>query len=87
MPNAMVFTPGHFYLGCSEQGKVWQWECDLEQADPSKILSNHRLFVEIAKPAVPDGMTADAEGNLYLAVFNGFVSSDIRGLRSLTREG
>jgi sugar lactone lactonase YvrE len=70
MPNAMVISQGRFYMACSERGKIWSWRLDLDATDPPAMLNDGRLFLEIDKPAVPDGMTADADGNLWLACFN-----------------
>jgi sugar lactone lactonase YvrE len=59
MSNAMVFSADSetFFLGCSETGKVWAFDCDLD-AEPTRILSNCREFYSVEKPEVPDGMTA-----------------------------
>lgn len=57
MSNAMVFSPDakKFYLGCSIDGGVWQYDCDLDAKDPQKILSGGKEVIRLEKPFVPDG--------------------------------
>jgi len=73
LANAMCINKEEtfFYLGCSIGGWVDRWRLDMNAKDPQSLLSDRQRCINIEKPAVPDGMTCDDEGRLYLAVFGG----------------
>jgi len=73
LSNAMCFNEPNtkFYIGCSVQKWVDQWQCDINNRDAQQILSNRKRIITLQDPEVPDGMTCDIQGNLYLAIFGG----------------
>ena len=69
--NALCWSPDSrtLYYADSWQRTVWAW--DFNAADGS--IDNRRVFVEVPKgEGVPDGATVDAEGYIWLAIWNGW---------------
>lgn len=70
LANGMGFTPDRqqFYLTDSLARKIYRFDYDLGSGE----LSNQRVAVAIATEAgVPDGMTVDAQGNIWSARHDG----------------
>src|ERR1039458_4806810 len=70
IPNGMGFTPDlkGMYFTDSEARKIYHFDYDRKTGN----LSNRRLFVEIsASEGLPDGMTVDAEGYVWTALWFG----------------
>ena len=68
--NGMGFTPDRRQLYFTESLANTIWLFDYDAA--SGQLSGRRPFVRRPPPALPDGMTVDAAGNVWSAVWNGF---------------
>lgn len=70
IPNGMGFTPDlkGMYFTDSEARKIYHFDYDRKTGN----LSNRRVFVEIsADEGLPDGMTVDAEGYVWTALWFG----------------
>jgi D-xylonolactonase len=70
IPNGMGFTPDltGFYFTDSVPHKIYYFDYDRKTGE----LSNQRLFVEIPhEQGLPDGMTMDAEGYVWSAIWYG----------------
>ncbi|WP_227356332.1 SMP-30/gluconolactonase/LRE family protein [Haladaptatus salinisoli] len=70
IPNGMGFTPDGtgLYLTESNARRIYRFEYDATTGD----LSDRRVFVETPEhDGVPDGMTVDADGNVWSARWNG----------------
>lgn len=70
IPNGMGFTPDRtkLYLTESNARRIYCFDYDTTTGE----LSNRRVVVETpADDGVPDGMTVDADGNLWSARWNG----------------
>ncbi|MFC6963171.1 SMP-30/gluconolactonase/LRE family protein [Halocatena marina] len=70
IPNGMGFTPDRtkLYLTESNARRIYCFDYDTSTGE----LSNRRIVVETpADDGVPDGMTVDADGNLWSARWNG----------------
>jgi D-xylonolactonase len=70
VPNGMAFTPDFngMYFTDSVARRIYRFDYDRGTGS----LSNRRLFVEIAESeGVPDGMTIDAEGCVWTAIWFG----------------
>lgn len=70
IPNGMGFTPDltGFYFTDSVPHKIYHLDYDRKTGE----LSNQRLFVEIPhEQGLPDGMTMDAEGYVWSAIWYG----------------
>jgi D-xylonolactonase len=68
--NGPAFSPdgGTFYHTDSSRRLVYAFDCG-----PSGALSNKRVFIEIEKEAgFPDGTAVDAEGCLWVALWEGW---------------
>lgn len=69
-PNGMGFTPDRtgFYFTDSQAGRIYRFAYDERTGD----VSDRETVVELPdSEGVPDGMTVDAEGDLWSAVWNG----------------
>ncbi len=69
MPNGMAFTPDRkqLYLSDSPQRTIYQFDYYQE----SSTLSNQRVHITTPEgQGVPDGLTVDAEGNLWLGCWD-----------------
>lgn len=72
IPNGMGFTPGldGLYVTESERRTVYRFDYDRE----SGKLSNRRPVIEVPESTdagLPDGLTVDAEGNIWSARWDG----------------
>jgi D-xylono/L-arabinono-1,4-lactonase len=70
VPNGMGFTPDlkHLYFTDSVPRLIYRFDYDRSTGD----LSNQRVFAEIPEDqGVPDGMTVDADGYVWTAVWFG----------------
>lgn len=70
IPNGMGFTPDQtkLYLTESNARRIYRFDYDATTGD----LSNRRVFIETPEnDGVPDGMTVDADGNVWSARWNG----------------
>lgn len=68
--NGMGLTPDHkqFYYTDSMVRKIYRFDYDLESGN----LSNQTLFAEVSEDGgLPDGMTVDADGNIWSARWDG----------------
>ena len=69
--NSLCWSPDSrvMYYADSWQRTVWAWDFDSETG----TISNRRIFVNLS-PAegVPDGATVDAEGSVWLALWDGW---------------
>lgn len=69
-PNGMGFTPDltQMYFTDSVPRRIYQFDYDRATG----ALSNQRVFVQVPEgEGVPDGMTVDAEGNIWSARWDG----------------
>jgi D-xylonolactonase len=70
IPNGMAFSPDLRSLYFTESGPRRIYRFDYDRA--TGALSNRRVFAEIpAEEGLPDGMTADADGYLWTALWFG----------------
>ena len=70
-PNGMGFTPdlSGFYYTCSKSKRIFKFDYDRASGE----ISNRRLLYEATEDeGTPDGMTVDAEGNLWSARWGGY---------------
>ena len=70
IPNGMGFTPDltGMYVTDSVPRKIYYFDYDRKTGD----LTNRRVFAEIPKPdGVPDGMSVDADGYVWSAIWYG----------------
>jgi sugar lactone lactonase YvrE len=67
--NGMGWSPdgGTMYLADSGVGDVYAFDFDAGTGD----LSHQRTLVHVTQPGVPDGLTVDDEGNLWVALWDG----------------
>lgn len=69
--NGLGWSPDNrtFYFTDSGPRTIWAFDFDLEQG----TLENRRLFVQIeAHEGVPDGLTVDAQGGVWTALWDGW---------------
>jgi len=64
--NGKAWSPDGslMYHADTNRGTIWQWDYDLKTA----AVANKRVFVNLGD-AHPDGLTVDAEGNVYAALY------------------
>lgn len=68
--NGLAWSPDNkvMYLNDLVAQKVYRYDFDAR----SGSITNKRLFIDTSDgPCEPDGMVADSEGNLWIAMFNG----------------
>ncbi len=68
--NGMGFSPDlkTFYSTDSVAGEIYAWDRDVESGD----ISNRRVFTTVSSSVgIPDGMTVDAEGFVWSAIWYG----------------
>lgn len=71
IPNGMAWHTGRkkFYFIDSPDRNIYQFDYDAE----SGAITNRSILFEFpASGPLPDGMTVDAEGHLWVALYNGF---------------
>lgn len=71
VPNGLGFSPDDrlLYLADSARRRIDVFDFDLE----SGSIANRRRFVELAEgEGVPDGLTVDAEGGVWVALWDGW---------------
>jgi len=69
--NALCWSPDGriMYFGDSVQGTVWAWDFDRDTG----AVTHRRVFAEIPREeGVPDGATVDAEGFVWIAIWDGW---------------
>jgi D-xylonolactonase len=68
-PNGMGFTPDReaMYLAVSDERRVYRYDYDRETG----TLSDRKTFLATEGEDVPDGLTVDEEGFVWLARWNG----------------
>jgi L-arabinonolactonase len=69
--NSLCWSPDSrvMYYADSWQRTVWAWDFELETG----TIRNRRVFVEVPRSeGVPDGATVDAEGFIWLALWDGW---------------
>lgn len=69
--NTLAWSPDSrtMYHADSVPRTVWAWDFDLSEGR----IANRRVFLQLADTdGVPDGATVDAEGYLWVAVWNGW---------------
>ena len=69
--NSLCWSPDSriMYYADSWQGTVWTWDFDLDEG----AISNRQIFLSIpSAEGVPDGATVDAEGFVWLALWDGW---------------
>jgi sugar lactone lactonase YvrE len=68
LSNGLAWSPDHhrFYSIDSEPGRVWGREYD-----PSSGACGERVPLFTVEDGTPDGMCADVDGNLWIAIFGG----------------
>lgn len=66
-----------FYLTDTNQHTIFAYDYNIETG----LITNQREFIKFSEEENPDGMCMDAEGNFWVAMFNGFRISkfDIKG--------
>ncbi|MDX1640432.1 MAG: SMP-30/gluconolactonase/LRE family protein [Balneolaceae bacterium] len=71
IPNGMAWHTGRkkFYFIDSPDRVIYQFDCDVNEG---KIANRSVLFEFPASGPLPDGMTMDAEGHLWVALYNGY---------------
>jgi sugar lactone lactonase YvrE len=69
LPNGMGFTPDReaFYLAVSDEYQVYRYDYDASTG----AIANRTTFLNMDGPAVPDGLTVDTEGCIWVARWNG----------------
>jgi D-xylonolactonase len=69
IPNGMGFTPdlSKLYFTDSNQRRIYQFDYDRASGD----LSNRRIWLQLPNAGVPDGMTVDANGDVWSARWDG----------------
>ena len=69
IPNGMCFSPDEktMYFIDSPTSNVWQFEYNRETG----AISNREVFYHFKGDGVPDGMTIDVEGCLWIAICGG----------------
>jgi len=79
-PNGVRLSPDQWLLNVADFSDRWVWSFQIQ---PDGSLSNgqrfHRLETEDESSAMPDGMTLDTEGYLYVATNLGIQISDQAG--------
>lgn len=68
-PNGMGFTPELKQVYFTDSTEHTIWVHDYHQ-DTGR-LDNRRVFARTEAPVMPDGLTVDAEGNVWSAMWNG----------------
>lgn len=69
--NSLCWSPDSrvMYYADSWQRTVWAWDFELETG----AIRNRRVFIEVPRSdGVPDGATVDAEGFVWLALWDGW---------------
>ena len=69
--NTLCWSPDNrtLYQGDSWQRTVWAWDFEPDSGD----ISNRRVFTTYAEgQGFPDGATVDADGTIWIAVWNGW---------------
>ncbi len=68
-PNGMGFTAElkQMYFTDSTEHTIWVHDYDQDTGR----LDNRRVFARTEAPVMPDGLTVDAEGNVWSAMWNG----------------
>ncbi len=68
--NGMAFSPdrAHFYWTCSSSRRIFRFDY---QSATGGLTNRHELISIGPSEGVPDGLTADAEGNLWSARWDG----------------
>lgn len=71
IPNGMAWNPDRasFYFIDSPDKKIYRFDYDNETGS---ISNRHVLFEFESTTALPDGMTIDSDGHLWVALYNGF---------------
>lgn len=70
--NGMAFSPDHttFYWTDSDGQCIYAFDYDIA----TDALSNRRVFIPVPKEdGIPDGMTVDADGNIWSARWDGYM--------------
>ncbi|MHC4717181.1 MAG: SMP-30/gluconolactonase/LRE family protein [Planctomycetota bacterium] len=69
--NGMAFTPDgrQFYWTCTTTRRIFRFDYDSGSGE----LTDRQVFLDLSDgPGVPDGMTVDAEGNVWSARWDGY---------------
>ena len=69
LPNGMSFTPDRttLYLSVSDQCRVYRYDYD----ESTGVLANRTTFLDLDGSGVPDGLTVDTDGFVWVARWNG----------------